>query len=129
MTAEHLVTVYGTAVMVCAPEGIPIDTEGAASDLVGEAIGLRAQVVVVPAERLTGDFFDLTTGVAREIAHKFSTYRVRLAVIGDIADRVADSGALGAWIAESNAGTDLWFYPTFEDFQGRLDRRKPASPM
>jgi len=129
MTAEHLVTVYGTAVMVCTPEGIPIDTEGAASDLVGEAIGLRAEVVVVPAERLTDDFFELATGVAGEIAQKFSTYRIRLAVIGDIADRVADSGALGAWIAESNAGNDLWFYPTFEDFQERLDRRKPAPPM
>lgn len=127
MAAEHLVTVYGTAVMVCTPEGIPIDTEGAATELVGEAIGLRAEAVVVPAERLTDDFFDLTTGVAGEIAQKFSTYRVRLAVVGDITQRVSGSESLAAWVAESNRGDQLWFCPRFEDFQARLDRRKPAS--
>lgn len=124
MTGEHLVTVYGTAVMVCRPDGIPIDTEGAAVELLGEAIGLRAEVVVVPTERLTDDFFDLPTGVAGDIAQRFATYDVRLAIIGDVSERVSASPALGAWVAESNLGTQLWFHDTFEDFQVRLDRRK-----
>jgi hypothetical protein len=129
MKAEHLVTVYGTAVMVCAPDGIPIDTEGAATELVGEAIGLRAEVVVVPIERLTDDFFQLETGVAGGIAHKFATYGTRLAVVGDISDRLAESQSLNAWVAESNRGGQLWFCETFEDFQTRLDRRKVPRPM
>lgn len=129
MTAEHLVTVYGTAVMVCAPDGIPVDTEGAVTELVGEAIGLRAEMVVVPAERLTDDFFELDTGVAGVMAQKFATYRVRLAVVGDIARHVAASVPLSEWVAESNRGTQLWFCPTFEDFQDRLDRRKAPRPM
>jgi hypothetical protein len=129
MTVEHLVTVYGTAVMVCAPDGIPFDTEGAATELVGEAIGLRAEVVVVPAERLTDDFFELRTGVAGEIAQKFVNYRLRLAIIGDISRQTAASASLAAWVDESNRGNDLWFYDTFDEFQARLDRRKTSRPM
>jgi hypothetical protein len=129
MAAEHLVTVYGTAVMVCRPDGIPIDTEGAAVELLGEAISLRAEVVVVPTERLTDDFFDLDTGVAGEIAQRFATYDVRLVIVGDLSDRLSGSPALGAWIAESNSSTRLWFFATFEDFQVRLDRRKTSRAM
>jgi hypothetical protein len=128
MGVEHLVTVYGTAVMVCAPDGIPIDTEGAAVELVGEALGQRADVVVVPAERLTDDFFELGTGVAGEIAQKFVNYRLRLAIVGDISRQVDDSGSLSAWVAESNRGSHLWFCETFDEFQGRLDRRRTSRP-
>jgi hypothetical protein len=129
MADEHLVTVYGTTVMVCAPDGIPLDTEGAATELVGEAISRRADAVVVPSERLTDDFFDLRTGIAGIIAQKFSTYRLKLAIVGDISARVADSASLGAWVAESNRGTELWFCSTFDEFQGRLDRRRDPSPI
>jgi hypothetical protein len=120
MTVEHLVTVYGTAVMVCGPDGIPFDTEGAATELVGEAISLRAEVVVVPAERLTDDFFQLRTGVAGEIAQKFANYRLALAIVGDISRQVEDSGSLSSWVAESNRGQQLWFCETFDEFKGRL---------
>ena len=129
MTDEHVVTVYGTPVMVCAPDGLPLDTDGAATELVGEAIGQRAEIVVVPTERLTDDFFDLDTGTANAFAQKFGTYRVRLAVVGDIAQRVADSERLSRWVDDSNLGRDLWFCATFDAFQARLDRRRPTSPM
>jgi hypothetical protein len=127
MTDEHLVTVYGTSVMVCAPDGMPLDTDGAATELVGEAIGQRAQIVVVPTERLTDDFFDLGTGVAEGIAQKFGTYGVRLAVVGDIAERLAADTALADWVGQSDRGTHLWFSPTFDAFQARLDRRSPSA--
>jgi hypothetical protein len=127
MTDEHLVTVYGTSVMVCAPDGLPLDTDGAATELVGEAIGRRAQIVVVPTERLTDDFFDLGTGVAEGIAQKFGTYGVRLAVVGDIAERTAADAALAEWVEQAGRGTHLWFSPTFDAFQARLDRRSPTS--
>ena len=129
MTDEHVVTVYGTPVMVCAPDGLPLDTDGAATELVGEAIGQRAEIVVVPTERLTDDFFDLATGTADVFAQKFGTYRVRLAVVGDIAQRIADSERLAEWVEVSNRGQALWFCATFDDFQARLDRRRPTPPM
>lgn len=120
-------TVYGTAVMVCAPDGMPLDTDGAATELVGEAIGQRVQIVVVPSERLTDDFFDLGTGIAEGIAQKFGTYGVRLAVVGDIAERLAADANLASWVEQADRGTRLWFTPTFDAFQNRLDRRSPSS--
>ncbi|MCD9199535.1 DUF4180 domain-containing protein [Aeromicrobium wangtongii] len=120
MTAEHLATVHGTAVMVCAPDGIPVDTEGAVVELLGEAIGLRARTVVVPAERLTDDFFQLSTGIAHHIAQRFATYRVRLAVVGDISRQVASSSPLRAWVDDANRGQGMWFCGTFHEFQNRL---------
>lgn len=129
MTDEHVVTVYGTPVMVCAPDGLPLDAEGAATELVGEAIGRRAEIVVVPTERLTDDFFDVSTGVAEGMAQKFTTYRVRLAVVGDIARRVDADAALASWVQEANTGTRVWFSATFDDFQARLDRRRSSPPV
>lgn len=123
MAAEHIVNVYGTAVMICTPEGIPLDTEGVATELIGEAISLRSEIVVIPAERMTDDFFELSTGVAGEITQKFANYRIRLAVIGDIEARLAANESLGSWVAEANRGTEVWFCPTFDDFIVRLDRR------
>jgi hypothetical protein len=120
MPAEHLVTIHGTPVMVLAPDGIPLDTEGAATDVIGEALGQRAEIVVIPAERLTDDFFELRTGIAGEIAQKFGNYRLQLAIVGDIASRAGDSRSLQAWVAESNRGRQLWFEPTFDDFAERL---------
>lgn len=128
MSAEHAVTVYGTAVLVCAPDGIPIDTEGAATDLVGEAVGQRTAVVVIPVERLTGDFFDLSTGIAAAIAQKFATYQLRLVIIGDLTQHVAAHPDLAALVRESNAGQQLWFLETFDDLQARLDRRTSPRP-
>jgi hypothetical protein len=120
MPAEHLVTIHGTTVMVLAPDGIPLDTEGAATDVIGEALGQRAEIVVIPAERLTDDFFELRTGIAGEITQKFVNYRLQLAIVGDIASRAGTSRTLQAWVAESNRGRQLWFDPTFDDFAERL---------
>ncbi|MCW2831391.1 MAG: hypothetical protein JWP31_2083 [Aeromicrobium sp.] len=124
MTTEHLVKVYGTSATVCAPDGFPLDTEGAATDLLGEALTHRSELVVIPIERLTDDFFEITTGIAAEIAQKFETYRVRLAIVGDIDSRLDASPPLSAWVGESNRGTAIWFVRTFDDLLERLDRRK-----
>src|SRR5690554_1689906 len=120
MPAEHNVQIYGTSVLICAPDGLPLDTDGAAAELIGEAIGQRAEVVVIPTERLTDDFFELSTGIAGGIAQKFTNYRIKLAVIGDIAHRVDASTSLRAWVTESNDGQQVWFYPTFDEFKVRL---------
>ena len=123
MAADHIVTVYGTTVLLCAPEGTPITGETSAIDVVGEALGERVELVAIPVERLTDEFFDLSTQIAGEIAQKFANYDVRLAIVGDIADRLQVSDPLAAWVHESNAGGQLWFLPTFEDLTERLDRR------
>jgi hypothetical protein len=121
MVEEHLVTVHGRPVMVLAPDGMPLDTEGLTTEIIGEAIGLRAEVVVIPAERLTDDFFQLRTGVAGEIAQKFVNYRLQLAIVGDIDERIGESDSARRWVDEANRGRSLWFVPTFEEFAERLE--------
>lgn len=126
MAADHLVTVYGTTVMLCAPDGSPIENAPSATDVIGEALGERAELVAIPTERLAPEFFDLKTGVAGDIAQKFVNYQVRLAIVGDISDRVEASNSLRDWVAESNQGAALWFCPTFDNLRERLDRRRKS---
>lgn len=124
MSVGHLVTVYGCPVMLCSPDGRTISDAASASDVIGEALGERAEMVAIPAELLSDDFFELRSGLAGEITQKFVNYRMRLAIIGDISDRTAASDSLSSWVAESNRGTQLWFCATFDELRQRLDRRK-----
>lgn len=78
-----------------------------ALDIVGTAAFCGFELVVLEADQLTSEFFDLRSGLAGEIAQKFVNYRVRLAVVGDFA--AFDSEALAAYIRESNRGGHVAF--------------------
>jgi hypothetical protein len=99
----------GIRVLHLETEGEPISTPDDASDLVGTAWSHNANMVAVPAERLDPEFFRLRSGVAGEITQKFVNYRLRLAVVGDIAERVEASDALRDFVWESNIGEQVWF--------------------
>ncbi|MFE2729230.1 DUF4180 domain-containing protein [Kitasatospora sp. NPDC059327] len=116
--SESAVTVLRLAV-----DGPPVRDERDATDLIGDAFGAGAAWVVVPVERLAEDFFRLSTKVAGGIAQKFATYRVGLAVIGDISRHTADSGALRDFVRESNQGGQLWFLDDEAAFDARLGVR------
>jgi hypothetical protein len=120
MSAEHLAWVHGTAVLVCAPDGIPVDTDGVTIELLGEAIGQHAEAVVVPVERLTDDFFTPATAVADRITDRFTTYRIQLAVVGDLSGRIADTAPVRTWLAASERSDRLWMCPSFAEFTQRL---------
>ncbi|AVV44327.1 DUF4180 domain-containing protein [Streptomyces sp. ID05-04B] len=119
-----LVTLYGTRVLQCAPDGPPLDGERAALDLIGDAFGQDAQLVAVPAERIGEDFFRLRSGVAGEVVQKFVNYRIRLAVVGDVSRRLAESSALRDFVREANRGSQLWF---LADDGALDDRLNPAT--
>ncbi|GAA2741576.1 DUF4180 domain-containing protein [Kitasatospora cinereorecta] len=108
-------------VLVCAAEGAPIASEGDATDLIGAAFGHGAHWVAVPAERFGADFFRLRTRLAGAIVQKFATYRVGLAVVGDISRHTAEGTALADFVRESNRGSQLWFVPDVEALRERLD--------
>ncbi|MFA1547100.1 DUF4180 domain-containing protein [Actinomadura chokoriensis] len=111
----------GTSVLVCDPDGPLITTEQDALDLIG-ATYLGADVVAVPVSRLDERFFTLGTRFAGEIMQKFVNYRVRLAVVGDIAPLTAASPALAALVRESNAAGHVWFVPDLQALDDRLRR-------
>jgi hypothetical protein len=56
---------------------------------------------------LNPDFFDLKTGFAGEILQKFSTYGLKLAIIGNFQRYKSES--LKAFIFESNRGGRVQF--------------------
>jgi hypothetical protein len=109
----------GVQVLVCAPDGPVVSTVQDGLDLIGAAFA-GATVVALPAARLDARFFTLSTGLAGEIMQKFVNYRIRLAVVGDIADHLAASSALRALVHESNRGRQIWFVADLAELDARL---------
>ena len=120
MSANELTTIHGTPALVLSADGALLDTIEAATEMIGDAAWGQVELVVIPVERLTDDFFELRTGLAGEVTQKYVNYRLRLAIVGDIEARLADSVSLAAWVAESNRGRQLWFVPSFEALEERL---------
>lgn len=110
----------GTRVLILAGEGPAVSTPDDAADLVGDAWAHAATVVAVPVERLDPAFFDLASGVAGEITQKLVNYRLRLAIVGDIAEHVEASRSLRDFVWESNRGTQVWFVPDEASLAAKL---------
>ncbi|MGP4013087.1 DUF4180 domain-containing protein [Streptomyces sp. 4N124] len=120
--ADEIVTLHGVTVLRCAPDGPPLDGERAALDLIGDAGWNEAELIAVPVQRVPEAFFQLRSGIAGAIVQKFAQYRLRLAVVGDISQHVADSRALRDFVYESNLGNQLWFLSGYDDLEERLRR-------
>ena len=89
--------------------GAALGSEDAALELLGQAFGEEADVVVVPADLVDDRFFELRTRVAGDVVRKFAGYRVRLVILGDLSARLAASESLAAFVYETNKGRDIWF--------------------
>jgi hypothetical protein len=112
----------GHPVLLCAAEGPPLASEADALDLIGGLWGREVDWLVLPKARLGRDFLRLRTGLAGAVIQKFVTYRVRLAIVGDIAADLAKSDALRDFVRESNAGNSIWFVPDLKSLEHRLSK-------
>lgn len=110
-------------VLTAPVDGPPVGGEQDALDLLGDAFGAGAEVLVLPVERLAPDFFRLRTGVAGAVVQKFANYRVRLVVLGDVSAHVDAGGPLADWIRETGRGRAVWFVAD----EAELDRRLAAT--
>ncbi len=90
------------------------------TEVLSEAWGQRAEIVALPVKCLDDDFFRLRSGVAGEILQKFVTYKMRVAIVGDISGYVEESTALRDFVYETNRGDQVWFVPTMEELGERL---------
>ncbi len=106
--------------VICAPDGPKLCDERDATDLIGTAFGHQAEWVVVPVERLSDDFFTLSTRLAGLVIQKFVNYRMRLVVVGDISARLADSATLRDFVRETNRGRQVWFVTDLAELDARL---------
>ena len=76
-------------------------------DLLGSLYYQGFDGIVLNEKNITPDFFDLKNGIAGEILQKFSTYCVRLAIVGDFSKYAGKS--LNDFIFESNKGRHINF--------------------
>lgn len=77
-----------------------IKTAGDGVDLLGNVYYQCFDKMIVHAENIAPEFFDLKTGMAGEILQKFSTYRMGLAIVGNFDTQ--NSKSLHDFIYESN---------------------------
>ena len=117
---DEVITLGGRQVMLCAPTGDGVDSEAAAIDLIGSLWGQEVDWLVLPTARLGQRFFDLRSGVAGAVIQKFVTYRLRLAIVGDISAELVASAALRDFVRESNDGARVWFVPDLPALEARL---------
>ena len=120
---DHCELMHGARVLKCDPAGPKVGCERDAANLVNEAINERAGIIAVPVERLSEDFFTLSTRVAGEVVQKVVNYGFKMAVVGDIGRYLKRSAPLRDWVRESNRGQDLWFVEDFVQLDKRLEQR------
>src|SRR6185437_5184078 len=112
--------IYGVSVYEYPPEGPPLRNERDANDLISAAREHNARFLVIPAERLSNEFFHLKTGLAGAIIQKFITYGLRVVFIGDITEQVRNSSSLRDFVYEANLGKHIWFLESRSEFENRL---------
>ena len=117
--SDQLQSIGGADVLVGAADGPPV---GATTvlELVGDALGQRAEWIALPVARLDPAFFTLRSGVAGEVVQKLTNYRLRLAVLGDVAPLTDASTSLRDWVREANRGRTVWFVTDLDELAGRL---------
>ncbi|HWA19046.1 MAG TPA: DUF4180 domain-containing protein [Devosia sp.] len=98
-----------------ASDGPSIASERDATEVIGDALGAGAELVVIPVSRLSPEFFRLSSGLAGSILQKFTNYRLRVAIIGDISGYTAKSGPLRDFVRESNARGGVRFLASEAD--------------
>jgi Domain of unknown function (DUF4180) len=101
-------------------DGDKFHTDRDANTVIGDALGEQADTVVMPVACLSNDFFVLRTRLAGEIIQKFTNYRLRLVILGEITKHVEASTALRDFVHEANQRTQLWFVPDRTALEERL---------
>ncbi len=76
-------------------------------DLLGNVYYQGFDSIIINEKNINSDFFDLKNGIAGEILQKFSTYRVKLTLVGDFSKYTSKS--LTDFIYESNKGRQINF--------------------
>ncbi len=101
-------------------DGEPIAREMDANDIIGSTYGLEVDVIAVPAEKFSDDFFWLSTGLAGAVLQKMQQYGFRVAIVGDISRFTAESPSLRDFVYESNRHGQTLFLPDRTALEARL---------
>lgn len=116
----------GVVVLVCDADGPKLDSERAATDLIGEAFGIGARAIAIPVARLGEGFLTLSTRIAGEVIQKFVNYGFQVGFVGDISQAVNASDALRDFVRESNRGCHVWFVADLTELEAKLAAHPPV---
>ncbi|MBL8555997.1 MAG: DUF4180 domain-containing protein [Phenylobacterium sp.] len=118
--SDEVRQIAGATVYVCAAEGPKLDSERAATDIIGDSYASRPALVAIPVERLGADFLALSNRIAGNVIQKFVNYGVAVAFVGDVSDAIAQSTALRDFVRESNRGRHVWFVADMAELEAKL---------
>lgn len=110
----------GRKVLVCAPQGTRLSSEGDANAFIGATWGNEVELIAIPLERFGPEFLQLSNRIAGGVLQKFVNYKLRVAIMGDVSQQAATSKALRDFIFESNCGRDIWFVRDLAELERRL---------
>lgn len=107
-----------------------ISSEGIVIKNVIDGLDLMADVkyqgydkMLLRKEQIIEDFFNLKSGLAGEILQKFTTYQMRVAIVGEFAGY--NSKSLKDFIYECNQGDKILFKNTEAEALTELHKSKP----
>ncbi len=89
-----------------------------ALDMMADCSYQGSHKIIMRKENIIPDFFDLKTGIAGEILQKFSTYQVKLAIVGNFSEY--SSKSLKDFIYESNKTGRIIFVNSVDEAKERF---------
>lgn len=107
----------GETVLIVDEDEGPVDGR-AVRNLVMAAHEAEATTLAVVVEAFDARFFDLASGLAGDILQACVTYRMRLAVVGELPAPASGSRAFAALVRESNRGRDVRFVRELDELAG-----------
>lgn len=108
----------GNPVLEVVADEIVINEVSDALDLIGECWHRNVDKIIIREENIHSDFFNLSTGLAGEILQKFTTYNIRIAIVGDFAKYPGKS--LKDFIYESNKSRRINFVASIDEARKQL---------
>jgi PadR family transcriptional regulator, regulatory protein AphA len=87
------------------PGGALLDSEQAALDLIVSCGEANTFLLLLHAENLPEDFYNLRTGLAGNVLQKFVNYHIRVAAV--LTPELANQGRFGEMVQEANRGNQF----------------------
>jgi hypothetical protein len=117
----NLLDIDGVGIAEILSEDILFLTVQDALDIMMNCSYQGASGIIINEKNLTAEFFDLKTRLAGEILQKFSTYDIRLAIVGDFSKY--ESKSLRDFIYESNRLKRINFVNSAEEARQVLSKK------
>jgi hypothetical protein len=117
---ERAYDLHGVRILELATEGPQLRSDRDAVEVISAALSHEARFLLIPAQRLADDFFHLKTRLAGEMLHRFSIYRFRVAIAGDISRHLEASDTFRDFVYEANRGSQVWFVADAGELETRL---------